>query len=67
MNDESPFGLMMIDIDHFKKVNDTYGHDVGDDLLHQLTQRITQSFPDADAYRQGGKSFVSCIVVIKLA
>lgn len=57
MNDESPFGLMMIDIDHFKKVNDTYGHDVGDDLLHQLTQRITQSFPDADAYRQGGEEF----------
>lgn len=51
--------LIMLDIDHFKPVNDTYGHDVGDDVLVTLTQLIQSSLrvPDLLA-RWGGEEFV---------
>ena len=51
--------LIMLDIDHFKPVNDTYGHDVGDDVLVTLTQLIQSNLrvPDLLA-RWGGEEFV---------
>ncbi|SBS26998.1 Diguanylate cyclase DosC [Marinomonas aquimarina] len=55
------FGLMMIDIDHFKKVNDSYGHDVGDELLRQLTERIQNMSPQYQLFRHGGEEF--CILL----
>ena len=51
--------LMLIDIDDFKHVNDTFGHIVGDELLMQVAQRLRQSLPTAAVLaRLGGDEFV---------
>ena len=51
--------LMMMDMDHFKEVNDTYGHDVGDMVLKQLAGIIIQASRSAElASRFGGEEFV---------
>jgi len=51
--------LIIMDMDHFKSVNDTYGHDVGDEVLKQLAKIIIQSTRSADlAARFGGEEFV---------
>jgi len=51
--------VMMIDIDFFKTVNDTYGHQCGDDVLKQLAQLMRQSFRETDVYgRWGGEEFM---------
>jgi PleD family two-component response regulator len=51
-----PFTLAMVDVDHFKKFNDTHGHDVGDQVL-QLVATHLAAAPDATAYRYGGEEF----------
>lgn len=55
-----PFGLIMLDIDHFKKINDTYGHDKGDLALKVLAKTIDDAIrPNTDAIaRFGGEEFV---------
>ncbi|MGE7984849.1 diguanylate cyclase [Lysinibacillus fusiformis] len=54
-----PFSLCILDIDHFKKVNDTFGHQVGDDVLAQLAQILTQRARKEDTVaRYGGEEFV---------
>lgn len=54
-----PFALLLIDIDWFKKINDTYGHDVGDEVLKQLADLINTTVREEDkAYRVGGEEFV---------
>lgn len=56
---EHPLSLMMIDIDHFKKVNDTYGHPFGDQVLQILAERFLQQTRDVDAVgRYGGEEFM---------
>ena len=51
--------LMIIDMDHFKKVNDTHGHDAGDMVLKQLAEIIVQTARATDlAARFGGEEFV---------
>ena len=51
--------LLMLDMDHFKSVNDTYGHDVGDMVLKQLAAIILQTARSTDlAARFGGEEFV---------
>ncbi len=53
-----PVSLLMIDVDHFKQVNDTYGHSVGDEVLHEIGQRILRNIRGFDlAARYGGEEF----------
>ncbi len=52
-------GLVLLDIDHFKKVNDTYGHGVGDEVLKDLVALIQQNIRRSDQiFRFGGEEFV---------
>lgn len=54
-----PLSLMIMDMDHFKEVNDTYGHDCGDQVLKQLANIITADVRSSDlAARFGGEEFV---------
>ncbi len=54
-----PLSLMLVDVDHFKSVNDTHGHDVGDEVLRTLAQRIRRVVRSADLVcRLGGEEFV---------
>ena len=55
----SPFSLFILDIDHFKKVNDTFGHQVGDEVLAQLAQLLKNQARSLDIVaRYGGEEFV---------
>ena len=57
--DHAPFALMLIDLDHFKEVNDTMGHDAGDFLLVDAAQRILHCVRESDTVaRMGGDEFV---------
>ncbi|MDY0123703.1 MAG: diguanylate cyclase [Sulfurimonas sp.] len=54
-----PLSLILVDIDHFKSVNDTYGHQVGDMVLSQSTKVISQNLRKSDIFgRWGGEEFV---------
>ncbi len=51
--------LIMLDIDHFKKINDTYGHPAGDTVIQSFARALTQSFPRKTDFvaRYGGEEF----------
>ena len=54
-----PFCLILFDIDYFKKVNDNYGHSVGDQVLIGMSEIVTASIRDDDVFaRWGGEEFV---------
>ncbi len=56
---ETSLTVLMYDIDHFKKVNDTYGHYVGDNVLVSLTELVKNTFRDIDFMgRYGGEEFI---------
>jgi diguanylate cyclase (GGDEF)-like protein len=50
------FAIAMVDIDHFKRFNDTHGHAAGDRVLHAVAQQLRRT-PGAQAYRYGGEEF----------
>ncbi len=53
---------IMIDIDHFKRVNDTYGHNVGDDVIRLLAKNIKQGARESDLIcRTGGEEFLALL------
>ena len=53
-----PFSLVLLDIDHFKKVNDTYGHQIGDLVLQAVARRVSDGMRTVDrAARFGGEEF----------
>ncbi len=56
---DTPVSLLMLDVDHFKRVNDTYGHPVGDQVLRKLSELLRNSVRDAVdmASRFGGEEF----------
>ncbi len=56
----SSYSIAMLDIDHFKRFNDTYGHDVGDEVLKLVASRISRVGGGGTAYRYGGEEF--CVV-----
>ncbi len=54
-----PLSFALIDLDHFKNVNDTWGHPVGDDVLKQIAELIEQNMGDHDLLiRLGGEEFI---------
>lgn len=56
---EVPLSLIMFDIDYFKKINDTYGHDIGDLALKELTKLVASHIRQSDVFaRWGGEEFM---------
>jgi len=61
-----PFGILYMDIDHFKRVNDVYGHDVGDNVLKSVAGVLVDNVRPFDLFgRWGGEEFVGIIRNIK--
>jgi diguanylate cyclase (GGDEF)-like protein/PAS domain S-box-containing protein len=59
---QQPLSVMMFDIDYFKKVNDTFGHAVGDQILQRVTQIACAELRSADVLgRYGGEEFVAIL------
>ena len=56
---DSDYFIGILDIDHFKNVNDNYGHDVGDEVIRKVAASLKESIRDRDyAFRIGGEEFV---------
>ena len=51
------FAIAMVDVDHFKRFNDTYGHDTGDQVLRMVAARLATVGGGGKAYRYGGEEF----------
>jgi diguanylate cyclase (GGDEF)-like protein/PAS domain S-box-containing protein len=58
----SKISLIMMDLDHFKSVNDTYGHAAGDDALVITSRVLEKCFPDGFIARLGGDEFLAALV-----
>ena len=52
-----PYSIAVVDIDHFKKFNDTYGHDIGDEVLRLVAANLGRVSGGGQAYRCGGEEF----------
>lgn len=57
--DHDPVTMVMLDIDHFKKINDNYGHDIGDFILQECVRMLQESFSREEDFiaRLGGEEF----------
>ena len=54
---EAPYSIAVVDIDHFKSFNDTYGHDTGDQVLSMVASRLARVSGGGQAFRVGGEEF----------
>jgi len=54
---QSPYVVALVDIDHFKRFNDTYGHETGDQVLRMVAARLARVSGGGRAYRVGGEEF----------
>jgi len=62
------FSIILFDIDHFKRINDTYGHNVGDSVLIELTHTVKNLLRESDAFiRWGGEEFIIVLQMTTLA
>ncbi|MDP3673646.1 MAG: GGDEF domain-containing protein [Novosphingobium sp.] len=59
-SDEWGIILCLLDLDHFKRVNDTRGHEGGDELLLHTARRLKEAVPQGFVARLGGDEFASC-------
>lgn len=60
--EESPLGLLIFDLDHFKRINDTHGHPAGDVALRDVTRIIGENLREMDLLcRYGGEEFVAIL------
>lgn len=58
----NPLSLFMLDIDHFKKINDSYGHDIGDRVLQEIAKIVQGSIRSVDVVaRWGGEEFIALL------
>ena len=63
-----PFGIVMVDVDRFKSINDTHGHAVGDDTLTAFARRLAGALREPDrAFRYGGEEFCLLLADTDLA
>jgi len=53
----APYSIAVVDIDHFKRFNDTYGHDTGDQVLRLVATHLARVTGNGEAYRCGGEEF----------
>lgn len=54
---KAPYAIAAVDIDHFKRINDTYGHDTGDQVLRLVAARLARVSGGGQAFRVGGEEF----------
>ncbi|PYE32390.1 diguanylate cyclase (GGDEF)-like protein [Idiomarina fontislapidosi] len=61
-NVTAPIGLVLLDIDNFKRINDTYGHHTGDEVLVEMSRRLRELCREDDSLvRWGGEEFLFCL------
>ena len=66
LREKSLIGVLMIDVDYFKQINDTLGHDAGDEVLKELANVLINSVRDSDfVIRYGGEEFIVLLQNIK--
>ena len=67
-SENAPLALIMIDIDHFKQLNDTYGHPAGDEVIRQLARLLQRGARSGDyVCRYGGEEFLLVLPAMSLA
>jgi diguanylate cyclase (GGDEF)-like protein len=54
---EAPYSIAVVDIDHFKRFNDTHGHDIGDQVLRLVASNLARVTGGGEAFRCGGEEF----------
>lgn len=67
ISQNKPLAIMMLDLDHFKQFNDTYGHEAGDAVLRELGEALLASVRDEDIVcRYGGEEFIAIFPEVSL-